>query len=79
MPPKRVSQSFPFDEVHAAAEERGELVAHRREVPETPRGVVGKGDQDVDVALRTEVIPEHRSEERQLPDLPLAAEGFQAA
>ena len=74
MPPKRVSQSFPFDEVHAAAEERGELVAHRREVPETPRGVVGKGDQDID-----EVIPEHRSEERQLPDLPLAAEGFQAA
>jgi hypothetical protein len=64
-------------QVDLATHERRELVlqAHQRESWNVPRLEL---DEDVDVAVRAEVVPENRAKESESPDMMAATEIGQA-
>lgn len=76
MPPERVPEPSPGHQVDAPAQESFELVSHIHEIKETPARIQIERDQDVDVALCREVLPQHRAEEGKLGNPPLLAVGL---
>ena len=65
----------PGAEIHLSLKDLAELTFHAGVVEDTPSSPGDKACQEVDVAIRSEVSPQGRPEDRQLGDLPLAAEG----
>src|SRR3954466_14258936 len=63
------------EQVDSPREDRLELLLHVDQVKQAPRRVRSEFDDDVDVAVRSEVRPCHAPEERELRHLPLPAEG----
>jgi hypothetical protein len=61
MTAKRVPQPLLLYQINRAFDDCGQFVAHGCEVPETPGGIVGKGNQHVDVAFGAEVVSENAS------------------
>src|ERR1700681_1056192 len=74
MPAEWIAQAPPADEVYLSMKEPFHLLLHLDEVEEAQFGLRGEGDQDVDIAFRREVFSKHRTEQRELLDVPLAAE-----
>src|ERR1043165_2187751 len=71
--PKRVIERRFLDEIHFPAEQRRELVLAMHEIPQIPGIVRLENDEQIDVAVVVEIVADHRAEERQLRDPPLAA------
>lgn len=64
-------------QVDLASEELAELALQSDELREADPGSGGELDQDVDVALRAEVLTEDRAEEGEATDAAALAEGRQ--
>jgi len=65
----------PFaDQVDGSTEQRAEFLLHLDQIEQRPASVRGEGNEEVDVALRPEIVAQDRTEERQLGDPPTAAE-----
>ena len=63
------------DQIHVPFEYPAQLILHSYDVEEgVPRARI-ETDQHVDIAVGTEVVPHHRSEQGQLRNLPTFAEG----
>src|SRR4051794_1139707 len=67
----------PAHQVHLTAQHLGELPLHFRMVQQAPLGIRREAGQEVDVTVRAEVVPQSRSEEGKLGDLPATAEVFE--
>ena len=72
MPAKGIAQTRLLDEVDIAAEDSAKLLDHLGPLVETPWGALGKINEDVHIAVRTEISAQDRSEKGKLDDLPLA-------
>src|SRR5689334_19993106 len=74
---ERVLQQPLLDEIDSAAtEHRRQLVAHVHVALRRHRLSGLEADQNIDIAVRPEILPEHGAEQREFRDLPLPAEGF---
>src|SRR5215469_2675842 len=69
------NQAF-LDQVHLPAENRAKFVFHLDSHIERHLAVPPETDQDVDVAVGTEVVAKHRAEESEFLYAPLSAELF---
>src|SRR5947209_4585572 len=78
MAPERVAQAPSAHEVDLAAKDLLQIVLHLHEVEEAQPGLRGECDQDVDVTLRREVLPQDRAEESELVDVPFTAEDVES-
>ena len=64
----------PGDEIHLVSEYFLQLRFHVVQLEQAVSGALRKADQHVDVTARAEVVAQHRSEKRELDNLPAAAE-----
>lgn len=64
------------EEVNLAPENLAEIVFHVDEIEQAVGDLRCKGDQDVNVAVGSEVVSEHRSKQRELGDLPSLAKRY---
>src|SRR5436305_125529 len=63
--PERIAQAFLLDEIDLAAEDLLQLVAHLDQIQKAPGRIRGEGHEDVDVAVRTKIVPQDRTEKRE--------------
>src|SRR5579884_1158121 len=63
-----------LDKIHAPSEHVLQLLFHRHQICEGPRVVRFERDEHIHIAVRPEIVAQHRTEEGQLDDLPFAAE-----
>src|SRR5438132_6266281 len=64
VPPKRISQGRLLDEVDFSPEQRFDLIFQVKQIPQIPAGVRLEHDEQIDVAVAAEIVPQHGSEER---------------
>lgn len=60
--------------IHPTPKQRGQFIAHPYAVEERPVCVISKGDKDIDVAIDTKIVSQHRAEQLQPRDPPAPAE-----
>lgn len=68
--PEGIAQSIFFYYVHISTEEVLQLLAHIKYVPHTPGSIVLKSDEDIDIAIWAEILPQHRPKHRKFSNLP---------
>ncbi len=69
----------PLHEINVSANNSRKLLPHRRQVSETPAGGLFEGHEDVDIAFGAEIVAQDGAKDREFGNLPLLAEGAQAA
>ena len=74
MTAERIAQTGLLDQVHLAPEEPPQVFLHRHQVEQAPRCARREGHENVEVAVRPEIVAQHRPEEGELRDLPAPAE-----
>lgn len=63
-----------IDEINVTSEHYFEFVLHSNQVEEAYMRIRSEGNQEVDIALRTEILPKDRAEEFKLLNAPSATE-----
>lgn len=74
MPAEGITQGLDREEVHIAAEYLTKLGNHVHPIVQTPLSILSEADQHVDIAVRAEVVPKDRAEDRKFSDFPPSAE-----
>ena len=64
----------PADKVNIPAKNILQIILHLHVVQEAPLNVPSEGHKHIDIAVRTEIFPQNRAEQRELGNLPSPAE-----
>lgn len=74
MAPKGISKKLLLNQVHPPPEQTPKFPLHLFEVVEAVLRIWREYNEHIDIAVRPEVLAQNRPEERELRDLPAAAE-----
>jgi hypothetical protein len=70
--PEGIAQSTFFYYVHISTEEVLQFLAHIKYVPHAPGGIDLKSDEDIDIAIWAEILPQNRTKQSKFGYLPLS-------
>lgn len=68
-----VTERFPFDQIHFAFEHLFQFFLHFDQIQQTPTCIWQETDQNIQIAVRTEIITEYGAKERELLNFPAFA------